>query len=76
MSDKTITIWTCDRCEEEVRTDQGAQPSRWAGVTIVHPPRASGDTDRARRVQLCGECDHDLGFFLNPVRKESEGRES
>ena len=70
MSDKTVTIWTCDRCEAKVETAQGAQPTRWAGLTIVHPPRASRDSDRARTVHLCGECGNDLGAFIDYPRPE------
>ena len=72
MSNKIVTIWTCDRCEAKVEAEYGAQPTRWAGLTIVHPPRGSRDSDRARTLHLCGECDNDLGSFIDYPRQESD----
>lgn len=66
MSESSQIVWTCDRCGTEAvcTVSRQPQPKGWSSVIIVTPPRAS--TETARRMHLCGECDHDLGFFLNP----------
>ncbi len=71
MSEKTVTIWTCDRCDAKAETGHGEQPTRWAGVRVVHPPRAGRDLDRGRTVHLCGECDSDLVAFIDYPRPAS-----
>lgn len=68
---ESIIRWTCDRCG--TTTEKGSQPERWSGLLILPLPESAVDHPKARRVHLCGECGHDLGFFLNPPELADEG---
>jgi DNA-directed RNA polymerase subunit RPC12/RpoP len=58
MTSKTQTIWTCDRCSREVRTESEQLPKKWSDLEL-------DSTDRPRdEWSICDGCTSQVLRFM------------
>ena len=57
MADRTVTIWTCDRCERERDMENRGQPLDWVRVLVSNPPNSA---EPQRYGDLCVACNSAL----------------
>lgn len=52
MGERSVTVWTCDRCGQEYDTEVTGQPEAWVRLDVASPPKAAG----AHMGVYCGRC--------------------
>lgn len=72
MSERSIELWTCDRCGVVEERGCGAQPSLWRRVRFYTPPRSS-EYEVGKTFDLCLTCTRVVTEFLGVSRnREAE----
>lgn len=64
MSERSVDIWTCDRCGEVTEKRRNEQPSYWRRIRFYNPPMCA-DEERGRAMDLCRECVGALSDWLS-----------